>query len=249
MDDDDATATPIAQMAPNLSWPQRQTAQTSNSKMLCIPHWTIVHEHITATCTVYTWHITEFHNALMEAHSLLTNPWTQRALKCSQCFTKINPLILRAFDVRLRKYPEFLQNECHTWCYNCGLENWPCTFTAHTPGADVNCCAIKDLSNDHCFHWRYSARKITDWVPDFLQISSAKDDDMDPNHRASATAASRKWALAGNELLNHLPSLKRPSGSLCWAAGHRSSDKFGLNIICFKRDSTPNSPFPLNSCW
>lgn len=71
---------------------------------------------------------------------------------------------------------------------------------------------------------------------------------MDPNHPVSPTAASFLWwsklARAGNKLLNHLPSLKGPSGSLL--LGSRS---FGLNESVLKRDSSPDSPFPLTSCW
>ena len=63
-------------------------------------------------------------------------------------------------------------------------------------------------------------------VPDCLQISSAKDDDMDPNHPTSPTAAWFTcwcgWASAGNKLLNHLPSLKGHQGGFSLAAGHRS---------------------------
>lgn len=93
-------------------------------------------------------------------------------------------------------------------------------------------------SNDYCFQWGFTARKTTDWVPDCLQISSAKDDDTDPNHPASPTAASfswwPKWAVAGNKLLNHLPALKRPSGSLCRAAGRRNSNRFVLKTSALK---------------
>lgn len=76
---------------------------------------------------------------------------------------------------------------------------------------------------------------------------------MDPNHPMSPTAAlflwfacfcDRKRALAGNRLLNHLPSLKRASGNLCWLAGQRRNDRFSLNRFCFKRHS-----LPLTSCW
>lgn len=55
------------------------------------------------------------------------------------------------------------------------------------------------LRDDYCFQWGVPARTTTDWVPDRLQISSAKDDDMDPNHPTSPTAAqmssSRKQAI------------------------------------------------------
>lgn len=77
-----------------------------------------------------------------------------------------------------------------------------------------------------------------------------KNEDMDPNHPASPTAAlflwfvcfcDRKWAPAGNKLLNHHSALTRPSGNLCWVAVHRSSDRFGFNKFCFQGTVRPNS--------
>lgn len=52
--------------------------------------------------------------------------------------------------------------------------------------ADVNCCAIKDLTNDHFFHWRFQPARQQIGSQSF----SAKDDYTDPNHLVNPSAAS-----------------------------------------------------------
>lgn len=173
-----------------------------NSKMLCISHWMLCWICLITKCS--------------KAYGGMFTPNKSLNSMSFKCSVIIMPLIMNALDVRLRGGR--IQS----------LYKINVTLDVISVGWRV-CRALSLPTCWRLLHYQRSISQLLLPLRIFSQednrfgsqifskyLLTAKDDDTDPCHPVSPTAASFLWgpkrAVAGNKSLNHLPSLKRHQG-------------------------------------